>query len=349
MTFTGDNKTENNYLLKERIQTLKFGPEIMGYVIYAKLPEDKFLKQADSISGVYNDLFNHHQKSFDPSFRYLQKESIKIRHAIRLAQFQVQKRMVTNDKSFEVSDNFPDAFQGIDMNNPELLKTTEYVNLLHIHYDEKALSIAEKSDTLDYYVEYINTLNADKVDPLIKDPLMHNISDFAFAYSKQPKAFLDTFINTVSNDSLRKEIIDKFQKNPAKKGMLSQNFEFKDIDDKNYSLDQFKGKLIYIDLWASWCSPCISEFKHLKKLKQQYSDQINFVGIAWKDDLENWKYTLSKHNLDGIQLFSETTDDPFFKFYNVNFIPRFILLDVNGHVLDGSALPPSKINFDDWL
>ena len=66
-----------------------------------------------------------------------------------------------------------------------------------------------------------------------------------------------------------------------KKGDACPKFIFKDMDGKEVSLEQFKGKYVVIDVWASWCQPCKQEFPNLKKLEEKYKDKnVVFVSIS---------------------------------------------------------------------
>jgi len=117
------------------------------------------------------------------------------------------------------------------------------------------------------------------------------------------------------------------------------------------ALEDFKGKYVYIDLWASWCSPCIAQIPYLKELEQKFKDKVNFVSIAWDDDYSSWKKMIVTQKLDGIQLFAEDKESDFFNFYDVQSsgIPRFILLNKNGNIIDLIAKQPSESSLKEQL
>lgn len=87
-------------------------------------------------------------------------------------------------------------------------------------------------------------------------------------------------------------------------GDIPYIFTAKDINDKNISLADFKGKLVYIDFWASWCVPCRKEIPHIKSIADQYSKagleiitiSIDKEVIAWKKAIETEKI-FSWHNI----------------------------------------------------
>ncbi|MBJ7880381.1 TlpA disulfide reductase family protein [Gelidibacter salicanalis] len=139
-------------------------------------------------------------------------------------------------------------------------------------------------------------------------------------------------------------------------GSPSPTFEnYENFKGGTTSLKDLKGKYVYVDVWATWCGPCIAEIPSLKKLEADYADKnIQFVSISIDDamrsgggDLEvaktKWKTMIEDQDLGGIQLFSDKNwQSDFVQNYNINGIPRFILIDPNGNVVDANAPRPSS-------
>ncbi len=62
------------------------------------------------------------------------------------------------------------------------------------------------------------------------------------------------------------------------------DFSFPDSNDQPQSVSQWRGKILVINFWATWCGPCLKEIPEFIKLQQQYRDQgLQFVGIAIDD------------------------------------------------------------------
>lgn len=139
-------------------------------------------------------------------------------------------------------------------------------------------------------------------------------------------------------------------------GSPSPTFEnYENFKGGTTSLEDLKGKYVYIDVWATWCGPCIAEIPSIKKLESQYKDKnIQFLSISIDDamrsgggDLEvaknKWKTMVEKESLVGIHLFSDKNwESDFIRNYNIQGIPRFILIDPNGNVVDANAPRPSS-------
>ncbi|MCL8006225.1 TlpA family protein disulfide reductase [Gelidibacter japonicus] len=166
------------------------------------------------------------------------------------------------------------------------------------------------------------------------------------------KANLDPMLNMYQN--FFAESIAIREQFPA--GSPSPTFEnYENFKGGTTSLSDLKGKYVYIDVWATWCGPCIAEIPSLKELDAKYADKnIQFVSISIDDamrsgggDLEaaktKWKTMVEEENLIGIQLFSDKNwQSDFVKDYKINGIPRFILIDPNGNVVDANAPRPSS-------
>ena len=128
------------------------------------------------------------------------------------------------------------------------------------------------------------------------------------------------------------------------KGKASPKF----VDYENYaggmmSLNDFKGKYVYIDLWATWCGPCKQQIPFLEKIEKEYHGKnIAFVSISVDrvKDYEAWKKMVADKEMSGIQLYAKG-DKKFMNAYKVNGIPRFILLDPEGNIVSAKAPRPS--------
>ncbi len=137
-------------------------------------------------------------------------------------------------------------------------------------------------------------------------------------------------------DSIRKVVETKY-----KPGAPSADFKFKDVHGNVFSLKDFKGKYVYIDVWATWCGPCCKEIPFLQQLEEKMQGKkIAFVSISWDRNRNDWEKALDEKKLGGAQLHFGG-DETFFKEYGIEFIPRFILLDKKGKVVNAYMTRPS--------
>jgi thiol-disulfide isomerase/thioredoxin len=133
----------------------------------------------------------------------------------------------------------------------------------------------------------------------------------------------------------------------------SSPFDYVNYAGGTTKLSDFKGKYVYIDIWATWCGPCRAEIPSLKKVEEKYHGKnIVFVSISvdTDKDFEKWKTFVKEKELGGVQLFADKNwNSDFMKSYNVTSIPRFILLDPSGNILSADAERPSNPNLQTKL
>ena len=130
------------------------------------------------------------------------------------------------------------------------------------------------------------------------------------------------------------------------------NFDYENHAGGKTTLESLKGKYVYIDLWATWCGPCRAEIPFLKELEKGLHDKnIAFVSISTdsEKDHEKWKTFVKEKELTGIQLYADRANMDFIKAFNVNTIPRFILIDPSGTVVDADAARPSDPKLKEQL
>lgn len=135
-------------------------------------------------------------------------------------------------------------------------------------------------------------------------------------------------------------------------GKPSPKFEdYINIKGGKNSLDDYKGKYVYIDVWATWCGPCIQQIPYLQTLEKEYHNKnIEFISVStdesqrsggsWEAAEKKWRDFVKARNMSGVQLWSGQ-DYSFQQAYQINGIPRFILIDPNGNIVDANAPRPS--------
>ncbi len=189
------------------------------------------------------------------------------------------------------------------------------------------------------------------------DAEMNRFQEETLTLLENTKNLDSTFIvfNKNNQKGLMKSMYKKY--NQANAGdLLNGKSSPKFVDYINYaggttSLDDLKGKYVYIDLWATWCKPCIAEIPYLKKLEKEYHGKnINFVSISVdkKKDGDKWKAFVKDNHLTGTQLWSQG-DKAFGKAYYTSGIPKFILIDPEGNIVEAAAPRPSDPKLKDIL
>ena len=133
----------------------------------------------------------------------------------------------------------------------------------------------------------------------------------------------------------------------------SPPFDYVNFSGGKTKLEDLRGKYVYIDVWATWCGPCRGEIPFLAKVEEKYKGKnIAFVSISVDEDkdFDKWKKFVSDKQLGGIQLFADKNwNSEFITSFGINSIPRFILIDPKGIVLNADASRPSDPQLQEKL
>ena len=125
-------------------------------------------------------------------------------------------------------------------------------------------------------------------------------------------------------------------------GDMSIDFSYPNISSEMISLSSFRGRLVYVDVWATWCGPCIAEIPSLERLQKDYENMdIVFLSVSVDTDKEAWEKMLTEDQLGGVQLWADGWSQ-ITKSYAIFGIPRFILVDKSGELIAVDAPRPSS-------
>lgn len=175
---------------------------------------------------------------------------------------------------------------------------------------------------------------------------------YDFQYRPDPalscqEYFQDFFVKDVSKEALdllsydvNVEVIPKEDR---------RDFQVESANDtRKYSSPNwaaFKGKYVYVDLWASWCGPCRIEMPYMTQLRNKYSEEqlaILSISLDKKEDRDKWLKAIEdlKMNWPNWIVFGGFESN-FTRKYNITAIPRYLLIDPEGRIINANAPRPS--------
>ncbi len=244
-------------------------------------------------------------------------------------------------------------YEGWDINNEILYKNSSYYKTL----------VGYRIDYLTYLPENQKFRDSLKNDDIIRLNIAKNLitnsrirEDFTFNYTigaiKRAKVpaeitkIYQSFIDNSKNERYKTEVKTTFQNLVTTLAKaIAPDFNYPTPEGKMVSLKSLRGKYVYIDVWATWCAPCVAEIPSLKKLETYYKDKnIHFVSISVdnKQQKREWLNFVEKNNLKGIQLMADNDfKSDFIKKFGISAIPRFILIGPDGAIIDNNAKRPS--------
>lgn len=123
-------------------------------------------------------------------------------------------------------------------------------------------------------------------------------------------------------------------------------FSFTNQNGEDVALEAFKGKVVYVDLWASWCGPCRAEFPFSKllqdRLTKKQKEKVVFLYLSIDDNDAVWKRALTTLQLEGEQGLSKGGwKSRAAQYFDVQSIPRYLLIGKDGQIADANAKRPS--------
>lgn len=313
-----------------------------SYGDYAKLTEEDFLKLANDLFEERMDLFNSYAIS-NKAFSYIEKNRILVKKLDLMQPFEGFKRYIGKMPDFRVSDAYPDVYSGVDLNSEILLKqVNEYKYFVLGYYYNKLREVCKQDTTLDYNVSFLRLLSNDTINLAIREVLLFDHSKSNLQGTDSIHAYLDLYKKLSKKRKNKKAVVELYKKViKVSKGKKSPDFEFPDREGKMVNLSDFKGQYVYIDIWATWCKPCLIEMEALEKLKKKYK-HIVYISISKNDYRASWEVFLKDKKPKGIHLFAKNEHDAFFESYLVQGVPHFMLIDKEGNIINPDGPRPSR-------
>jgi thiol-disulfide isomerase/thioredoxin len=282
----------------------------------------------------------HAAQQSDPNYGSLIKEASK----------KLQVKMLDSaDK--KILNKFVSA--AADLNNTELYKhSAAYRDWIDTYIYNINIDRQFRYSSSEYENRYLLPLDAihNNIPPgFIKNHLTYRHTLYALKMITNPQK-TDSLYADFSKREENKEY--KTEINHVYSNLISSRpnspapgFSYYDVNDKLVKLSDLRGKYIYIDIWATWCVPCIAEIPFLSKLEADYSTKnITFLSLSVDriSDKLKWVNYVKNNKLKGIQVMADKDfDSDFIRKFNVASIPRFILIDPEGKIVFANAARPS--------
>jgi thiol-disulfide isomerase/thioredoxin len=144
------------------------------------------------------------------------------------------------------------------------------------------------------------------------------------------------------------ENVKQGDKNSKGSSAASDNKELDlvDVDGKSVELSKYKGKVVYIDFWASWCGPCRQMMPFSKKIHEELTDkekkQIVFLYISIDASKEAWLKGMKDMGMEGENVISPGNwQSKAVRYFQFNGIPRYMIMNKKGEIVDFNAKRPA--------
>ncbi|MFT5640928.1 MAG: thiol-disulfide isomerase/thioredoxin [Cyclobacteriaceae bacterium] len=312
------------------------------------LEEYEFLNTLDSISNLKLKAtkdYNIEDKIFLQDLRNSRQWEI----LSNKMWYQARHKRLLKLDTFEVSKGYYDFVRKYSINDSTQLRYSKYISYVNSVVStetNKTFSNLENKEAETYYGTKIGTINQLISDPKIKEIFLFQIIRIAFNdFSDEDRIKIiqdwKSLNPPMANVQQYNDILTKWKS--TQPGQPAPNFKYVTNKRDSLTLSDFAGKLVYIDVWATWCGPCIEEQPAMKKLQENFKDEdILFLSISIDKSPEPWIKMIEKKSLGGIHLYAPgASKATIMQDYGINGIPRFILIDKEGKIIDADASRPS--------
>jgi thiol-disulfide isomerase/thioredoxin len=130
-------------------------------------------------------------------------------------------------------------------------------------------------------------------------------------------------------------------------------FSGKEDEEKfNAFLKNNKGRVLYVDFWASWCAPCIKEMSASKALVEKYKGRVGFVYVSLDEDIDAWRAAIKKYDINKPFIANHFRIGPnsdAMTLFDMQTIPRYVLINKKGNFVDQNAKRPSDPRIENDL
>ncbi len=242
-----------------------------------------------------------------------------------------------------------ELMSGVDLNSWIGL----YNNIPVWAFENKLSRPDYDADMTSWGLEYLEALKTKITDTAVRDFLLGSCAEqvIGWGHCDNIDDFWTPFVALAGENSrVVRRYEDKVRSLKRNKpGMPAIDFTFKDRDGNSHRISDYFGKVLYIDLWASWCGPCRKEIPYIETHYKEYykdNDKVSFISISIDEDRDAWLRLIDKDKPEWLQFIASGEESrALSKAYGIMGIPRFLLINADGTIADADAFRPSDETF----
>lgn len=163
--------------------------------------------------------------------------------------------------------------------------------------------------------------------------------------AKDIQCYLDNYLRITQDTSYYEHVKEKYNLSADSSQLLLEDMKGSYLT-LNQLLHKYKGKVIYVDFWASWCRPCCEELKVSVHLRDAYKDKdVVFVYLAFNDSRKAWKEFSRREGLADIEtnyFITNSKNSNLVETLELKQIPRYVIFDKQGNLVEMNAPRPSN-------
>jgi len=158
---------------------------------------------------------------------------------------------------------------------------------------------------------------------------------------------VENYADKITDSKLNKSIFYIFKTyERLGRGEMAEEILATNLDSKSINLSELKGKFVMIDVWATWCSPCLYQSPYFEKMAIKYKkENVEFIALSTDKNIKKWFVSAKLKSKSVMQLHANDIEK-LGKDYNIVSIPRFILIDTEGKIYNSNMPFPTEPTFE---
>ena len=343
-SFSGPNADNSRFIaeLGPRFRSSRLGD-------YKDLEVEDFKRQMEQWRRERFEFLAEGREKYTLSPRYIDYATANFNYewAELMMAYPTNYRVVNGHENREITPEYYDFLQGIPLVDEKAIGTDSYRWFLGLFLDWEDRKRCQVDSI--YTTPVGRTWNLAKRYDLAKQKLEGRVlhwflagelidgfkrggsEAFALTYRKW-EDFQQINPHPEYNKSVQAALDEALKLQP---GQPAPAFTLDDLDGQPVSLSQFKGQVVLLDFWSSWCVPCISDLPNLRKIKEKTVGwPVVFLNISLDVDEAAWRKAVDNHEIEGVHVRAEGWSTEVTESYQVSVLPAYYLVDAQGLILD---------------
>jgi peroxiredoxin len=235
----------------------------------------------------------------------------------------------------------------VSYNDSTLLSYSMYRDNIADYYQQK-YKLNPSNDTA--YISKVATILPAST---LRDYLVYNKIKGLVARTRDSagrEMLIAKYLPVISQQKTQRQILAlHYTLNSLTRGSAAPDFTTTALNKDTFSLKNFKGHYVVIDVWATWCRTCTGQSAIFEKIAEEYTNpSVAFVALSIDDSRWEWQNEASQRSLRVFHLRSNNKD-LFNRSYGIDYMPRYILIDPDGKILNAQMPEPSNPAFIEIL
>lgn len=346
LKFSGNYANENNILYRTKFMQ----PNVVkGYFAYAK---NQFLDHAKMLDSLQRDrlqVLNDYKNKVSALFYTQRQYEITNYTLYKKSQF----ALLHNLKLSDLPADYYTFWAGFKV-LPDDTKSSSYLGAIgdYIQFKVAEHHDLDRNSAIKKQFSFMDSILVGR--PKTLETLKGSLILFFIKYLDEKEMIGElksNFEKEFPNSDYTKLIGHKW----AEKNSLllkKPSFALKNTNGEVVKVETFRGNVVYIDFWGSWCKACLIEMPYAKTLREKFKNQkIIFLYLDFYDTNELWKKAIKSNEINGVNLKVENADEKYFDdFFGIKSgFPRYAVLDKNGSLITTAAPSPSSKGVEAYL